>query len=150
MKPSRSLVCSIIAAACVSAPALAALGGDASSVESDRMSLRGTVQVTQAAAYAVHEIQTSAGLVVHEYLTPDGKVFAVSWHGPRVPDLQQLLGTYYGTVAQASSVPHRDHNHLLVQTPDLVVQSRGHLRTFTGRAWAPALLPQNFSVDTIN
>ena len=101
MKLIRTVVCTAIAAAGISAPALAALGGDASSVERDRAGLRGTLRVSASSAYTVHEISTSAGLVVQEYAAPDGKVFAVSWRGPGIPDLQQVLGDYYEQFAQA-------------------------------------------------
>jgi hypothetical protein len=151
MKLIRTVVCTAIAAAGISAPALAALGGDASSVERDRAGLRGTLRVSASSAYTVHEISTSSGLVVQEYATPDGKVFAVSWRGPGIPDLQQVLGDYYGQFAQARAAmaPHYDHHHLVVSTAALVVQSRGRTRDFFGRAWAPALLPQGFSLNDL-
>jgi hypothetical protein len=151
MSPTRTLLCSLIAA-CACAPALAALGGDATSVEADRASLNGTLRVSPADGYVVHEIQASGGMLIHEYLSPAGRVFAVSWHGPGIPDLRQMLGSYYAsfTQAQAASSAHYNHHHLSIRTPDLVVESQGHARAFRGVAWAPALLPQNFSVSQIN
>ena len=149
MKLSRSLVCVILVSACVSAPAMAALGGDAVSVEADRVRIRGVLHVTPVADYAVHEIQTPSGLVVREFLSANGKVFAVSWRGPGIPDLATLLGTYSAQAAQAVSRPHYDHHHLNVQTPDVVVQSTGHTRAYSGRAWVPALLPANFSLNDL-
>ena len=151
MKLIRTVVCTAIAAAGISAPALAALGGDASSVERDRAGLRGTLRVSASSAYTVHEISTSSGLVVQEYAAPDGKVFAVSWRGPGIPDLQQVLGDYYEQFAQARAAmaPHYDHHHLVVRTAAVVVQSRGRTRDFFGRAWAPALLPPGFSLNDL-
>ena len=137
------------AALCISAPALAALGGDAASVESDRVSMKGALRLTPTVDYNLHEIQTSSGMVIREYVSADGKVFAVSWRGPGIPDLRQVLGSYYGEFAAANSGPHYNHHHLTVQTPGVVVESGGHSRAFFGRAWAPALLPQNFSVHDI-
>ena len=148
-KPLRTAVCSVILAAGPFAAAVAGLGGDASSVESDRARLKGAVRVTPQANFAVHEISTENGLQIHEYLS-SGKVFAVSWRGPGIPDLKQMLGSYYGQFAQAASAPHYNRHHLNIETPQVVVQSSGHLRSFFGRAWVPALLPQNFSVDQIN
>ncbi len=151
MKLMRALACLTVATACLSAPALAALGGDASSVEADRARLKGALRVTSQDGYSVHEIQTAAGLVVHEYVTPNDKVFAVSWRGPGIPDLRQVLGSYYNEFEQAAAAtPSRNHHHLTVQTPQVVVQSSGRTRAYFGRAWAPALLPQNFSVTEIN
>src|SRR5215831_5836381 len=49
IQPMMKLSCAVLgtlAAVCVSAPALAALGGDATSVESDRASMKGALRVT--------------------------------------------------------------------------------------------------------
>ena len=150
MKSNRALMCSILVGACACAPALAALGGDAASVESDRVSLKGALRVTERVDYAVHEINTATGLQVLEYVSPDGRVFAVSWRGPTRPDLGQLLGSYAQQLAQAPRAPHYNHHHLSIQTPEVVVQSSGRTRAFFGRAWAPALLPGNFSLSDLN
>jgi hypothetical protein len=128
-------------------PALAALGGDVSSIDADRISMKGALTTFSAVkGYAVHELTTAAGVHVREYLTADGKVFAVAWQGPFVPDLKQMLGAYYARYAEAASSPHPGgHRHLLVEQPGLVVESSGRMRAFYGRAWDPALLPPNFT-----
>jgi hypothetical protein len=149
MSLTRVLSCSF-AAALIAAPAWAALGGGAASVEADSAHMKGTVRVAPQANFTVHEIATSAGIVVHEYLSLEGKVFAVSWRGPGIPDLRQLLGSYYGAFEQAASTTAHNHHNLAVETPDVVVQSSGRTRAFSGRAWAPALLPQSFSPNDIN
>lgn len=148
MKLTRTLLCAL-AMVCGSVPALAALGGDVTTVEADRARLKGALHMRTTATYTIHEIQLS-GLVVREFVAPSGEVFAVSWQGSGIPDLQQMLGSYYAEFAQAASIAHFDHHHLNVQTPRVVVQSRGHTREFSGRAWAPALLPQNFSLGDLN
>ena len=150
MKSTRTIICSLILAACPLASALAGLGGDTSSVDADRASLKGTVRVSPAKGFEVHEINTPDGLRVHEYLGPQGKVFAVSWRGAGIPDLRQMLGNYYSGYAQAASAQHYNHHHLSVRSADVVVESSGHTRSFFGRAWVPALLPQSFSPEEIN
>jgi Protein of unknown function (DUF2844) len=137
------------AAVCVSAPALAALGGDAASVETDRVSMKGALRVTPTVDYSVHEIQTASGIVIREYVSGAGKVFAVSWRGAGMPDLAQLLGSYSEPLRQAAVHPHYNHHRLNIETTDVVMQSAGHLRTRFGRAWVPAMLPQNFSPKDI-
>jgi hypothetical protein len=151
MKLTRTVVCSLVVALSVAAPAFAALGADATSVQSDLVRMKGTLRMTSTAGYTVHEITTPAGTVVREYVSPSDKVFAVSWRGPLRPDLRQMLGSYFGQFQQAASTPHPGgHRHLAIEQPGLVVQSSGHMRAFVGRAWAPDLLPQNFSVSDIN
>lgn len=147
MKLSRTAISFLCAALC--APAFAGLGGTVTSVDADRVSLKGEVRVTSKAGFMVHEISGASGMLVQEYFAPNGVIFAVSWRGPGVPDLKQMLGSYYDQARQAASGPHYNHHHLTVATPEVVVQSSGHLRSFVGRAWAPALLPQNFSISDI-
>ena len=151
MKLTGALLSSIVLTAAVATPAFAALGGDGTTVRADVARMKGALRITSSAGVTVHEITTSYGTVVREYLTPADKVFAVSWHGPVIPDLRQMLGGYYGQYEQAASAPHPGgHRHLAIERPGLVVQSSGRMRAFYGRAWAPDLLPQSFSVSDIN
>ena len=146
------LCCALVgtlAAVCVSAPALAALGGDATSVEADRANMKGALRVTPGVDYDIHEIQTPAGAVIHEYVSAQGKVFAVTWHGPGLPNLGQLLGSYSAQVAKAATGPHYNHHHLRIETPEVVMQSDAYLRSRSGRAWVRALFPQNVSLKDI-
>jgi hypothetical protein len=149
MKPIPTLLGSMVLAA-LAAPVFAALGGDAASVEADRARLKGTARITAQAGITVHEITTAAGTQVREYLGADGRVFALSWRGPAMPDLPQMLGSYSPQLHQASQAAHYNHHHLSLHAQDVVVESTAHLRSFYGRAWVPALLPQNFSVAAIN
>jgi len=147
----RALLFGLLASALGAAvPAVAALGGDVTSVEADRASLKGALTGFHTAqGYGVHELTTASGVHVREYLA-GGKVFAVSWQGPVIPDLRQVLGAYYATYAQAAAAPHTGgRRHFKVEQPGLVVESNGRMRAFSGRAWDPALLPANFSVADI-
>lgn len=111
--------------------------------------MKGALQITSGIDYSVHEIHTPAGMMVHEYVSRQGKVFAVSWRGPGIPDLSQLLGAYSKQLARAGIPPHYNHHRLNLETPNVVMQSGGYLRTRFGRAWVPALLPHSFSVNQI-
>lgn len=148
-RPAAILILSALAAV-AAFPASAALGGDSPSVEADRASMKGEARVTSVGGYEVHEITVPGGTVVREYLAPSGKVFAVSWRGPYMPNLRQLLGGYFARYTEAArTAPHTGHRHFAVQESDLVVQSSGRTRAFYGRAWDPRLLPPNFSIDDI-
>jgi hypothetical protein len=156
--PTRSLIRSsrtcralLVVALTAAAPAFATLGGGVATIEADRAKLQGKVQVTTVAGVTVHEITTAAGTRVREYLTPDGAVFAFTWRGPFIPDMRQLLGTYYEQYAHGVQEAHpMGRHHLSVQLPGLIVQSSGHMRAFAGRAWDPALLPQGFALSNLN
>lgn len=133
----------------LSLPALAALGGDMSSVTNDLAKMKGTLRTMTAAAYTVHEIQTPSGTVVREYVAPTGKVFAVAWRGPKMPDLQQTLGVYFEQLTAAPRPAHPDHAHFFVTEPGFVLQSTGHMRAYLGRAYVPQLLPPNVAITDI-
>ena len=150
MKLTHSVVSSLLLAAGACAPAFAGLGGDATSVDADRVSVKGTVRVTtNAAGFAVHEISNAAGLRSPEFLARTARCLPSAGAVRASRDLGSMLGGYYAEVQQAVNRPHYNHHNLSVVTPRVVLQSSGHLRTFYGRAWAPGLLPQNFSVTDI-
>lgn len=134
-----------------SLPALAALGGDVSSVHEDQAQMKGSLKTTQAPAYTVHEI-TAPGNTVKEYVSPAGKVFAVTWHGPFIPNMQQLLGTYFDQFAAAAKAQRESgpgHRPVTINQPGLVFQNGGHMRSYFGKAYLPAMLPQGVTKDEI-
>jgi hypothetical protein len=130
-------------------PAMAALGGDAASVQKDAAQFKAEIRSTQKQNYAVHEMQTSGGTMVREYVSPDGKVFAVSWQGPFIPDLQQLLGTSYERFIAAGKNRHGVRGPLGINESDLVLVSAGHMRSYTGKAYIPQMLPEGVHADAI-
>ncbi|MBS0579596.1 MAG: DUF2844 domain-containing protein [Proteobacteria bacterium] len=145
----RIALSSLLAAAAL--PAVAALGGDAASVQSDGASLKSAVRVTASAGYAVHEMASPAGIVVREFVGTDGRVFAVSWHGIGNPDLRQVLGSYYARYEQGSALAlHSSHRQLVISLADFRFENAGRQRGgFAGRAWVPAMLPATFSTDDL-
>jgi uncharacterized protein DUF2844 len=152
-KIRRSLVAAlatVVAASCSSA--WASLGQDVASVESDRAQMQGSRSVTEAQDYVIHEIEAPTGTVVREYARPDGTVFAIAWQGPFIPNLRQLLGAYFAPfaeVAKAQQSRHARRGTVVVETPDLVVETGGHMRAFFGRAYIPALMPRAFAAGEL-
>jgi Protein of unknown function (DUF2844) len=133
----------------ISAVAWAHLGGDVASVQADTAALRAQIRTTPTMQYDVHEISHD-GLVVHEYSTRQGQVFAVTWQGPFKPDLRQLLGGYFAAFQSATSQPRAgSHRAFALSRPDLVVVSTGHMRAFQGFAYIPALVPGGVSVQQL-
>jgi Protein of unknown function (DUF2844) len=134
-------------------PVAAALGGDETSVQDDRAHMRAAlVRMTRSERYTVHEMQASSGTMVREYVSTTGRVFGVAWDGPWLPDLRQVLGTYfeqYVQAARAVRTSRAGHGPLQIQEPGLVVQLSGHPRAFAGRAYVPALVPQGVGIDAI-
>jgi hypothetical protein len=130
-------------------PALATLGGDASTTQGDQLHMKATLRVSPGAKYAVHELTLPSGTAVREYVSPQGTVFAVAWKGPLKPDLRQLLGDYFDRYVQDAPNSHGSHAASRVVQPDFVVHSMGHMRAFTGRAYLPLALPAGVAVSEL-
>jgi hypothetical protein len=145
--------------------AMATLGEPAQSVAADQSILGGQVRTLSRqefqmehgrhvsplskAPYTVEQISTPPGVTVDEYVSSNGTVFAVSWRGPRPPNLSQLLGSYFTEYQTAAASPHARRRGLVVQTPKLVVETGGHMRDLWGRAYLPGSLPPGVSADEI-
>jgi hypothetical protein len=130
-------------------PALAELGGNVATIQADQEHMKGTRRVTSNAAYSVHEIQTSTGSTVREFVSPAGTVFGVAWHGPWNPDLQQILGQYFDQYAQAVQNKRAGRGPVSIRQEGLVVEAGGHMRSFSGRAYLPQMLPQGVTSEVI-
>jgi Protein of unknown function (DUF2844) len=129
--------------------ALAGLGGDATSVLADSAHLKGAMRITQAQAFAVHEIRVPSGTVVREFVSPAGKVFGLAWEGPFMPDMQQLMGSYFDQYQRSAKLIGNGRRALSINEPGLVVQAGGHMRSYVGRAYVPDLLPAGVSAESI-
>lgn len=171
--PYRRSVVAILALGAVIAfqapgTATATLGGPAQSVAADQQAFGGQLRILNQPqsstgeqalqkgapapsnpAYTVEQISIPTGVTVKEYLAPDGTVFAVSWRGPRPPDLSQLLGSHFAEFQTGAASPQAQRGHLLIRTDNLIVETGGHMRDLRGRAYLPALLPQGVSADEI-
>ena len=135
----------------LSCPALAALGGDLTSVDADRAHLKATsLEVKPSEAYEVHPIQAPGGTIISEYVSSTGRVFAVSWHGPFIPEMQQILGSYFQqySAALGAKRPY-GRRPLNIQVPGLVVQTGGHMGAYFGRAYLPEMLPSSLKAEEI-
>jgi hypothetical protein len=129
--------------------ASAALGEPEASVAADGAQLQGSIKASDQGIYRLHEIQLPSGTLVREYAGLDGAVFAITWHGPYVPNLRQLFGRYFDEYVAAARAPHADHHHLQVRQSDLVVEAGGHMRAFNGRAYLPQAIPGGVSVGDL-
>jgi len=144
-RPAATAALSITLVLLPSVRASASLGGDVSSVQADQARLQGAVMpMTNSGSYNIHEMRAASGIIVREYVSPAGKVFAVTWQGPSLPDLRQLLGDYfapYTQAAQAARKTRAGHGPVRIETSAFVVEQSGHPRAFTGRAYIPQLMP---------
>ena len=128
----------------------AVLGDTAASVLNDQARIKGTLRSVDNRTYVMHEITSTDGIVVREFVSPQGAVFGVAWEGQFRPDLQQLLGPYYQQAQQAQAAPQRrGRAPVVIETPGLVIYETGHMRSFHGQAFIPQLVPQGVQASDI-
>ena len=144
-------VAALFVAAALPSLAWAGLGDTVDSVPDDAMHMKGTLRSVALQGYTVHEIQALTGHVMQEYASAEGKIFAVSWKGPTIPDLRQLLGeTYFAKFQQAAAErKRRGHGPVLIETPEFVFRQAGHMRDFHGYAYLPPSLPPGVDASAI-
>lgn len=134
--------------------ALAALGQAPSRPSSTAASapVRAAQSLPTSALYSVHEVPLENGTRVREYSNLEGVVFAVTWRGPVLPDLKDLLGAHFSAfkqeVEQARAIGKRG-GPVSIRRPELVLSSGGRMRNFFGHAYAPDLVPTGVTVDDL-
>ncbi len=152
--------------------AFATLGGDAASIDADRAALGPATAAAASAAAAtptspapaspappslpgttIQTLTLNTGTIVREYLSSAGVVFAVSWEGPVLPQLRQLLGPdnfkQYTSAMDTERSQSGSRGYANVRLPDLAVESAGHMGAFFGRAWLPPSLPVGVTAKDI-
>lgn len=126
----------------IAAGLLAAAAGTAWATLGEAPAAGATRTPVAGTGYSVAERHLDTGTTVREYVDAGGTVFAVSWSGPYLPDLQQLLGQSFDALASAPA--GRSRTALAVDRADVVIRSTGRMGAFEGRAWLPPRLPSGF------
>ena len=129
--------------------ASATLGEYEGSVSLDQRVLRSELREEVRAGYKLHQLITPDGAVVREFVSPEGRIFGVAWTSHALPDLQQLLGSYFPRVQQAAQERVQHRGALLINTPDFVYFSGGSMMHFHGSAYVPGLLPKNVAAGVV-
>jgi len=132
--------------------ARAALGDGVDSIETDRHALSGSRNAqVDLPLYTIEEIATGSG-TVREFVSSSGIIFAVAWKGYAHPNLSVLLGSKF-TEYQAAlgQTPRRRgaRNYRSVASPNIVVETWGHMRRLQGRAVLSNQVPVGVSIDEI-
>ena len=129
---------------------LAALGRPAESTDVDQKMLHALKSVRPGADFTIHELTLPSGTVVREFVGADGRVFAVAWRGPTLPDLKQIFGDDNLQTFLSAPPEHRaPRKSRTVRSQDLVVHSTGSARFFTGFAYIPSLMPRTVREEDI-
>jgi hypothetical protein len=152
VKSTLLLVVATLMTLTIPLPAKASLGGDITSVRADQALMKGTLQSTKTTSYTIEEVKAPTGLLVREYLSASGQVFAITWQGSTRPNLQQILGTYFQTYTQAAQAQKGRRvvrGPVLLKQGGLVVQMGGHMRWVVGRAYISGMVPPTVQMEEI-
>jgi hypothetical protein len=148
---AAAVVAAALLAAATPRIASATLGEAEITVQSDVAKAHASIKSSvDRDSYRVHEIALASGTVMREFVGPDGKVFAVAWHGPTRPDLRQALGQYFGAFASVPRSKLSDRRHVQIRQGDVVVEGGGHMRALSGRAYLPSAIPSGVSLGDLH
>lgn len=152
MSPSRWICLAVISQLLFPFSAWAGLGDKGAAVDKTRQALSGRMRAERTkSSYSTRE-WTSGLTTVREYLNADGTVFAVTWKGPKRPDLSVLLGSYsseYNDASKSRESSSRGRKETVVRTTNIVVRRGGHMRALHGRAYVPNLAPADTDPETL-
>ncbi len=150
-KPWTLAILALVVCSC-RVRSFAVLGGDIASVNADQARIHASLQMRQVSDYTVHELRSPDGVVVREFAAASGRIFAVSWQGPSLPDLQKLLGPYFGDFQQAVQAQsgRKARGPLFIQQNGLTVQLGGHMRSYVGRAYLSDELPAGVRLEEMH
>jgi hypothetical protein len=148
---SAALGVAVLIAALLPHVASATLGQPEATVQADVAQAHASIKSSEdRTGYRVHEIQLPSGTVMREFVAPNGNVFAVAWQGPTRPDLRQALGQYFGAFASVPRSKFSDRRHVQIQQGDLVLQSGGHMRALSGRAYLQSAIPSGVNLGDLH
>ena len=148
---TKTILSALLVLVLASVPVRAGLGQPEASVTSDQIHMKSEHRVQQFQTYKVHELANTEGAVVREYVSPEGTVFGITWHGRSTPDMNQLLGNYVNNFETAT----RDQTRVLprrgitIKTNDFVYTNFCRMGVCTGSAYAPKLVPSNVTVEVM-
>lgn len=132
-----------------SSPGWAVLGEYENSVTTDQQRMHAQLRESAARGYSVKELKSPSGKVVREYVSSAGTVFGISWQSPTMPDLRQLLGSYFDQLQRVAQSRRRRGGPLVIKAKDFVLVSGGQMRAFRGVAYVPSLVPDNVSAEVV-
>ncbi|MCE7528026.1 DUF2844 domain-containing protein [Polynucleobacter sp. IMCC 30228] len=124
----------------------AELGGNLASINLEQKTFGSTLTSSPQTGYTIYSQNINPGLVIKEYLTNNGNVFAVTWKGPNLPNFQVVLGSYYSNYLTALQ---NNPRAIFFQDDNIVIESGGVMGGYVGRAYLPKQFPAGMTSANI-
>src|SRR4051812_5246505 len=78
-------------------------------------------------AFKTYPRLLASGTRVVEYVNREGVVFAVSWTGPFLPDLRELLGRHFAALVLQQVQDSQLHAPIVVRNGEVVIYASGRM-----------------------
>ncbi len=124
----------------------AELGGNLASINQEQKTFGSSLSSAPQTGYTIYTQTINPGLVIKEYLTTNGNVFAVAWKGPNLPNFQVVLGAYYANYLTALQ---NNPRAIFFQDDNIVIESGGMMGGYVGRAYLPKQFPAGITPANI-
>lgn len=108
--------------------------------------------VQPAQGYSGYGVEFHNATLVREWVDGQGRVFALRWSGPELPDLGLLLGAYlpaFKASVQAARQAGKRGGPVTVQSGGLVLVSTGVAGAFQGYAYLEAGRPAGLDIQAL-
>jgi hypothetical protein len=124
----------------------AELGTHPSSVLAEQKGFNSQLTTNSQNSETIFTQTLSSGTIVKQYASATNVIFAISWSGPNLPNLQVLLGNYFNDYLAAI---RKSRGAISINTESLVIQSTGMMGAFQGYALLPKQAPSDFSIKNL-
>jgi hypothetical protein len=124
----------------------AELGGDVASILNEQKQFNSQLSSAQQNGVNVYTQTLPSGIALQEYLSSNGVIFAVTWSGPYLPNLQVLLGGYFKDYLVAIKESRRS---VYLSNENIIIQSSGMMGAFQGFAFLPKQAPVGFTSNNL-
>jgi hypothetical protein len=125
----------------------AELGGNTDSIFSEQKVFNSQLSNTQLGGVFIYTHTLPSGIMIQEYLSSNGVVFAVTWSGPVLPNFQILLGNYFKDYLTAIKESRRS---VYLNNENVIIQSSGMMGAFQGFAFLTKQAPTGFTPNNLS
>jgi hypothetical protein len=125
----------------------AELGGNTDSIFSEQKVFHSQLSNTQIGGVLVYTHTLPSGIIIQEYFSDNGVVFAVTWSGPALPNFQILLGNYFKDYLTAIKESRRS---VYLNNENVIIQSSGMMGAFQGFAFLTKQAPAGFTPNNLS
>ena len=125
----------------------AELGGNTESIFSEQKAFNSKLSNTQLGGVVVYTHSLPSGIILQEYFSGNGTIFAVTWSGPSLPNLQVLLGVYFKDYLAAIKESRRT---VYLNNENVIIQSSGMMGAFQGFAFLTKQAPAGFTPNNLS